>query len=82
MIAIAAPDVVIHRVCTNGCRRRPEHDLPASYAFSYPDATKERLLFIPKELTDEGYTARQLEEIERRLACHGFDLLPLDYNVN
>jgi len=59
-------------------------DQPVYYAFSYIDpadpAHRERVFFIPHEL--EGrYTQAHLEEIERTLAWHGFDLLPLDNNL-
>jgi hypothetical protein len=82
VIGIAVGEVVIRRVCSNGCTRRPDLDLPASYAFSYRDGGRERVFFIPHELTGDGYTQAQLEEIERTLACHGFDLLPLDHHVH
>lgn len=81
MLAIASPQVVIRKICGNGCKRRTDLDTPASYAFVYKDASRERLFFIPRELTTGGYTQAQLEEIERALACHGFDLLPLDFNL-
>lgn len=81
--AVATREVVIRKVCGNGCTRRTDLDLPASYAFTYKtDRTaansKERLFFIPRELMADGYTIAQLQEIEQMLAYHGFDLLPLD----
>ena len=84
MLGVASATVVIRKVCSNGCTRRQDLDLTASYAFVYKDTqtSKERLFFIPRELTEDGYTLTQLEEIERTLACHGFDLLPLDYNLH
>ncbi len=84
MIAVAPSEVVLRKVCGNGCRRRDDLDLTASLAFSYMDraAEKERVFFVPRPLTQDGYTQFQLEEIERTLACHGFDLLPLDYNLH
>jgi len=87
MIAIAPAVVVISNICSHGCVRRPELDQPISYAFSYKmrtiptDASKPKVFFIPHPLTADGYTEAQLNEIEHTLACHGFDLLPIDYNI-
>ena len=83
MIFAASTDAVIRKICINGCKRRAELDQPVSYAFSYVDAAdrthRERVFFIPHGLGGGGYTQAQLNEIEQTLACHGFDLLPLDY---
>lgn len=83
MQGVAPRDVVLRKVCGHGCVRRIDLDLLASYAFTYqaPEG-KERLFFIPRELFEDGYTEAQLIEIEETLAYHGFDLLPLDYNVH
>jgi hypothetical protein len=82
MMAAAAPnDVVIRNICSHGCQRHPELDTAISYAFSYK-TDKRRVFFIPHPLTEDGYTSAQLEEIEHTLSCHGFDLLPIDYNIH
>jgi hypothetical protein len=86
-ISVASADLVIRNICgINGCKRRPDFDTSASYAFSYKDPANpesmERLFFIPHALTGEGYTQAQLEEIEGTLAYCGFDLLPLDPNLH
>jgi hypothetical protein len=77
----ASTHMVISKICSNGCKRREELDQPASYAFSYVDpadpTNRVRVFFVPHGL-GERYTQAHLEEIERTLACHGFDLLPLD----
>jgi hypothetical protein len=79
MLGVAPAEVVIRNICSNGCQRRPELDLSISYAFS----NQGRVFFVPHPLTEDGYyTQAQLEEIERTLACHGFELLPLDYNIH
>lgn len=80
---VATGDVVLRNIASkNGCHRRLELDLPASYAFSHIHDGRERVFFIPRELTPEGYTQAQLEEIEQALACRGYDLLPLDHNLH
>jgi hypothetical protein len=82
MMFAASTDVVIRKICVNGCKRRAELDQPVSYAFSYVDPAdpthRERVFFIPRGLGAGQYTQAQLEVIEQTLACHGFDLLPLD----
>jgi hypothetical protein len=85
---VASAQVVIRNICSKGCKRRTELDQPVSYAFSYiypaSPTHRERVFFIPHGLPHglgERYTQAHLEEIERTLACHGFDLLPLDYNL-
>jgi hypothetical protein len=85
MLGVAPSEVVLRNICSNGCQRRPKLDLTISYAFETKssDTNKARVFFVPHPLTPDGYyTQAQLEEIERTLACHGFDLLPLDYNVH
>jgi hypothetical protein len=82
-LAVHSRDVVIRKVCGHGCARRMDLDLPASYAFTYADQKGvERLFFIPRELTADGYTITQLQEIEETLEYHGFDLLPLDPHLH
>jgi hypothetical protein len=84
MIAVAPAAVIIRNICSHHCVRRPELDTPISYAFSYETSsdTPAKVFFIPHPLIDDGYTEAQLNEIEHTLACHGFDLLPIDYNIH
>jgi hypothetical protein len=81
-LTVALAEVVLRKVCSVGCTPRTDHDTAHSYAFSCrldPANPKERLFFIPRELTpDGGYTQAQLDTIEQTLAHFGFDLLPLD----
>jgi hypothetical protein len=85
-ISVAHREVVFQKVCGQGCTHRNDLDLPASYAFTCQKmqgaAMKERLFYIPRELTEDGYTIAQLEEIEQTLAYYGFELLPLDHMVH
>lgn len=82
MIPVASEDIVIRKICGDGCKRRADLDGAASRAFSFIDQSskppRERVFFIPKPLAaGGGYTQAQLDEIERALACLGIDLLPL-----
>ena len=84
-VAVAPATVVIRNICSHGCKRRPDLDQSVSYAFALKPASgtgKPRIFFIPHELTEDGYTQAQLEEIEHTLASLGFDLLPIDYNIH
>jgi hypothetical protein len=83
---VAPAQVIIAKVTTNGCVRRPDLDTKGAYAFTYSDLTctppKTRLFYLPHELSGSGYTLRQLAQIEQALAYYGFDLFPLDWNLH
>jgi hypothetical protein len=80
--------VVIAKICScPGCSRRNDLDLAASYCFGYRNPadgpeSKEIVFFVPKPLSEEGYTVAQLAEIEASLACLGVELLPLDPSLS
>lgn len=47
--------------------------------FASPSSSKK--FFVPKPLTGDGYTTRQLNRLEHLLSRVGVDLLPLDRNL-
>jgi hypothetical protein len=73
----AREEVVLAKICScPGCSRRNDLDLPASYCFGYRDpydgaGAKEIVFFVPKPLTEDGYTVAQLAEVEASIACLG-----------
>jgi hypothetical protein len=85
MLSVATAETVLAKISASGFTRRADFDTPYSYAFTYLDhlvsPAKEHLFFVPHELASGGYTIDQLNEIEKALACFGYDLLPLDPNL-
>lgn len=76
---VATEAVVVANIKSKKCSRKADLDTELALCFSAPDG---ETFFIPKPIDGIGYTIEHLNAIEDSLALQGFDLLPLDQNLN